>query len=326
MKEPRPLVQLGRLGPVDLRDVWESEPYGFTPWLASEENLNDLAEALGIGALELVSTEEAVSEFSVDIVARIAGTDALVAIENQLEKSDHIHLGQAVTYAAGTEARVVVWIARKFKEGHLAALEWLNRKTTDDVAFFGVELSAVRIGDSLPAPRFDVVVKPNEWARLVRDRANAGELSAENERNLEYWQAYDRIASAHGVRHGMARLPIGTNYYTYFGRTGVGMSVFLARARSNVGVYVFHTDPDAHRILDRLMAEQKQIEQEIGATLNWRRLPSGFHIVFSISADADEKAVWEEQHLKLANAAAKLRAVFEPKIAALESSGADTDG
>src|ERR1700733_3361567 len=162
------IPSLGRLTTMDLREVWSSEPGSFTPWLAQPENLQFLAEALGMPGLDLVGTEQAVDIFSADIVARAPDTGETVLIENQLERSDHTHLGQILTYAAGLDAAIIIWITRKFTDGHRAALDWLNSITTEKFAFFGVEVDAVKIGDSMPAPRFVVVARPNDWTRKLK--------------------------------------------------------------------------------------------------------------------------------------------------------------
>jgi hypothetical protein len=186
--------KLGRLRTVELREVWESEPYAFTPWLAQEENLQFLAETIGVAGLELIQTEHAVDIFSADIVARATDTGQTVLIENQIEQSDHRHLGQVLTYAAGLEAAIIIWIVRKFSEGHRAAIDWLNHITVQEFAFFGVEVEAVRIGDSDPAPRFNVVTRPNDWAREVKAASKQADLTPQNLAHYAFWQGYEAVA------------------------------------------------------------------------------------------------------------------------------------
>jgi hypothetical protein len=158
---------LARLERVDLRQAWLSEPADFTPWLARAENLALLAESLGI-ALELDSTEKSVGPFAADILCKNPITEQWVLIENQLEPTDHTHLGQVITYAAGLDAVTVIWIAGKFVEEHRAALDWLNEITSQGVNFFGVEIELWRIGDATAlAPKFNLVSKPNSWSKQV---------------------------------------------------------------------------------------------------------------------------------------------------------------
>jgi hypothetical protein len=156
---------IGRIQEVGLRSVWPDESRDFTPWLV--DNLDVLAIELGLGPLTAKQREFPVGSYSLDILAEDA-SGRLVAIENQLEWSDHRHLGQCLTYASGTGARAVVWVVSRFNEEHRSALDWLNQHTETDIHFFGVEVGAVRIGDSLPAPLFRVVARPNDWERVVK--------------------------------------------------------------------------------------------------------------------------------------------------------------
>lgn len=164
---------LGRLERVDLRVAWSSEPRDFTPWLAQKENLGLLGETLGID-LEADGIERSVGLFSADILCRVAGTDHWVLIENQLEQTDHTHLGQIITYAAGLDALTVIWVAAKFVDEHRAALDWLNENTAEGISFFGVEVQLWRISDSPFAPRFNVVSMPNAWTKKVRSESSQG--------------------------------------------------------------------------------------------------------------------------------------------------------
>jgi hypothetical protein len=144
---------LGRLTRVDLRNIWTSESSDFTPWLAREENLTVLGEALSID-LELEAQEKAVGPFRADILCKDIGTGAWVLVENQLERTDHSHLGQLLTYASGLEAVTIVWIAARFTEEHRSTLDWLNKITDESFRFFGLEVELWRIGDSPAAPKF----------------------------------------------------------------------------------------------------------------------------------------------------------------------------
>lgn len=166
MKKP-----LSKLERVPLREAWKHEANDFTPWLAQEDNLNTLADALGLSELALVATEHWVGEFKLDILC--TSGEEQVIIENQLEKTNHTHLGQILTYAAGTGARKVIWVAESFRPEHVAALDFLNQNTTDDLNFFAVEVELWRIGDSPLAPKFEVAAKPNEWAKTGREQAMA---------------------------------------------------------------------------------------------------------------------------------------------------------
>ncbi len=183
--------KLGQLNKVDLRTVWASESSDFTPWLAKSENLKLLGDAIGI-ELELESTEKEVGSFSADILCKDTSTGDWVVIENQLEKTDHKHLGQVFTYAAGLKASTMVWVTARFTDEHRAALDWLNEITDERVNFFGLEVELWQIGDSPIAPKFNVVSKPNDWSRDIVAGASGkrSELSESKKLQLRFWSAF----------------------------------------------------------------------------------------------------------------------------------------
>ena len=161
------MAEVARLTPVDLREVWPKEAADFTPWLA--ENLDGLGEVLGMD-LELVLQEAPVGSFSVDVLARDVNENRSVIIENQLEATNHDHLGKVLTYAAGYNADVMVWVVREFRDEHRQALDWLNQRTGIETEFYGVVVRAVRIGDSPPAYAFDVVARPSTFRKTSVNR------------------------------------------------------------------------------------------------------------------------------------------------------------
>ena len=184
--------ELGTLEKVDLRKVWPHEALDFTKWMAEEESLALLSDAVGI-ELELLETESSVGAFSVDIYAQEAGTGRKVIIENQLEETNHDHLGKVITYAAGKGAEVVIWVVKRARDEHRQAIEWLNQHTDSEFGFFLVEIEVWKIGDSKRAPRFNVVERPNEWTKTLK----MSEGLSETERlRLAYWTMYCEIAEA----------------------------------------------------------------------------------------------------------------------------------
>ena len=172
--------QLGSLETVDAHKVWPDEARDFTPWLAA--NLGLLGKALGLN-LKLVGQEVQVGRFSLDIQAQDVGRGLAIAVENQLTWSDHTHLGQLLTYAAGIDARVLVWVGPELLDEHRAALDWLNRWTREEIEAYGVEVRVVRIGESLPAPEFRPVVVPKIWS----DRSSRG-LLPESQAYRDFFQ------------------------------------------------------------------------------------------------------------------------------------------
>src|ERR1700683_4411096 len=194
------MEQLGRLERVDLRSIWTSEDRHFTPWLAQPENLESLGEALGI-ELELEAQEQYVGPFRADLLCKnTAEQDSWVIIENQLEQTDHKHLGQLITYASGLRASTVVWIAEEFCEEHRAALDWLNQMADKSARFFGLQVELWKIGNSPAAPRFNVVCKPNDWETTVRHAAETltdDEATPSQNLRIKYWTAFRAYLQEH---------------------------------------------------------------------------------------------------------------------------------
>ena len=186
-------IELGRLRRVELRDIWANEATEFTPWLAETGNLELLSETLGID-LELESMETRVGSFYADIVCKDQGTETTVLIENQLGKTDHDHLGKVLTYSAGLQAETVIWLAERFQDAHRAALDWLNEISHQNTQFFGLEIELWCIGDSVAAPKFNIVSMPNDWSRSVAEATiDNRELSEHRLLQLEYWDAFLQI-------------------------------------------------------------------------------------------------------------------------------------
>lgn len=186
-------IGFGTLVDVEARAAWGHEAHDFTPWLA--DNLDRLSDALGI-PLELTGREVRSGRYSADILATNPTDQSVVLIENQLVASDHNHLGQIMTYLAGLDAQVVIWLAPTFREEHLSAISWLNQHTDETFSFFAVKLRVVQIGDSPLAPLFEVIEKPNSWDKSLRTSARAVVSSASPdvaERRDKLWNAYREL-------------------------------------------------------------------------------------------------------------------------------------
>ena len=254
-------IRFDRLVDLPLRDAWPNEAHQFTPWLA--ENIDHLSDAIGM-PLELTGTEVAVESFSADILARNPMDDTIVLIENQLETTDHTHLGQIMTYLAGLEAQSVVWIAPAFREPHLSAIRWLNEHTADGFAFFAVKARVVRIGDSPFAPIFEVVEKPDDWARRVKGKTAAA-VDPTYEIKERFWQtmaeAYPEMV-AEGLNPGR----VSNSWITLVREPRIILSLYIAQKGSGAFLRgASGADPDAvYALLD---ARRADLEGKLGRTL-----------------------------------------------------------
>lgn len=149
-------MKLGKFTEVNVRDLWKHEQYDFSAWLAKEENIAELGDLIGLSLVD-VNTEVYVGAYRCDLVAKDETTGTKVIIENQLESTNHDHLGKIITYASGLDAKVIVWVVKEAREEHRSAIEWLNNNTLSGIAFFLIEIHAYKIGDSLPAAKFEMV-------------------------------------------------------------------------------------------------------------------------------------------------------------------------
>jgi hypothetical protein len=315
---------LGRLSKIELRDVWSSEALDFTPWLAREDNLALLAETLGL-ELELEAQEKAVGPFRADILCKDIGTNAWVLIENQLERTDHMHLGQLLTYASGLEAVTIVWIAARFTEEHRSTLDWLNRITDDTFRFFGVEVELWRIGQSAAAPRFNIVSKPNNWNKLVLQAARAideSELSGTRATQVAYWGALGNTLMAGGGPLARDRKPQPQSWMSYsVGRSGFSVNASMSRPKRQVRAELYISNPHAKAYFYLLRAQAQQIEEDVGYSLVWEELPEGKDTRISVplnDVDPESQADWPRQHEWLAARLNDFYRVFAGRVRALD--------
>lgn len=202
--------------------MWEHEADDFTPWLAKRKNLHSLGKTLGM-ELVLEGAEVDVGNYAADILAFDKADNSRVVIENQLESTDHSHLGQILTYAAGLEALKVVWIAKQFTDEHRAALEWLNENTRENIHFFGLEIEVWKIGDSLPAPKFNIVAKPNDWTKN-----RPIELPPVKRAQLEFWRDFVDYAHEHESRFRPTAPLAGSSMTLAIGKDGFGLQAVAA--------------------------------------------------------------------------------------------------
>jgi hypothetical protein len=263
---------LSKLEQVSLREAWKHEAGEFTPWLAEQDNLDSLAHALGISELELVATEHWVGDFKLDILC--TDGDQQVVIENQLAETDHKHLGQILAYAAGVGARKVIWVAESFRPEHIAALQFLNDNTIDELRFFGVQIELWRIGDSPLAPKFEVVAKPNDWAKSGREQARAASSSSPTKQlQLKFWLALvERLATkAPNIRPQTPRAQHWLN--NSIGRSGFGLNITANTRDERLGVELWMPGVEAKQRFSNLLAQKDSIEKQLGFALDWQELP-----------------------------------------------------
>ncbi len=322
---------LGRLERVDLRSIWSGESSHFTPWLSQPENLSVLSETLGI-ELELEGRERPVGRFLADIMCKEVGVDRWVVIENQLERTDHAHLGQLLTYSAGLQAVTIVWIAASFTDEHRAALDWLNQVTDEDVRFFGLEIELWRIGFSPAAPKFNVIAKPNDWSRHVAQAARALDEGTPSETRIlqrEYWAALNVVLDAKKGPVSGHRKPQLQSWMAYsVGRSDFNLAAAVNRQKRTVRAELYITGARAKAYFALLKEQQANIESELGFPLEWEELPAGPDsriTMYLRDVDPEDKSDWPRQHEWLAVTLNAMHRAFSKRVRDLNANNWQPD-
>ncbi len=259
------MISLGQLKEIkDLREVWPHEALDFTPWLAKEKQ-SDTACRRGRTEITVDETESKVGDFNVDIFATETGTERRIIIENQLEDTNHDHLGKLITYASGKGADIVIWIVKRAREEHRAAIEWLNNHTDENISFFLIEIKLYKIGNSDPAVKFEIIEKPNNWTKEVKKQnANA----PAQQFRLEYWTAFNDYAftKAAFAKNFKKRKP-GTDHWMTLslGSSAYHLDILTLKNRNAVSVELYISDDKS--IFQQLFQHKDEIEAEID--LHW---------------------------------------------------------
>lgn len=261
---------LGKLEKVDIRKIWEHEASSFTPWLATPANLALLGEALGIEFDENnIQTEVGVGGFSADILTSDL-SDRKIIIENQLECTDHDHLGKCITYAAGVGAEIIIWIARSVRDEHRQAVEFLNLNSSDKLNFFLVQLEAYRIGDSKPAPHFTIIESPNEWTKVVRGQSGSDNITETKLKQQKFFEMLREYGSEHSKKVTSWQKPQPQHWYTVKGGSSLARFEIYANSRDaciKVAVYIDGgkgSESENTRIFDKIYQDKDKIEAEVG--------------------------------------------------------------
>lgn len=290
----------------DLRCIWKHEAKDFSAWLAEDENLAMLGDAIGI-EIQLEERESSVGKFSVDLYAKEVETGRVIIIENQLEETNHDHLGKIITYASGKDAKVVVWVVKRAREEHKQAIEWLNQHTDDDLGFFLLEIEVWKIGDSLPAPRFNVVEQPNGWAKTMKKISGESPLK---QRLFEFWSYFaDHAFEKPCMSAFRRRTPQPQHWYDMsLGLHGVVLQLTATSQKRVVtaGIYI----KGNKELFHRYKAHAAEIEQKLGAKVEWVEAAKDCRFYISKPGDfSQNEAIWGDLCNWLSEQAPKLREI-----------------
>ena len=307
--------KLGSIAQItDLREVWGHEATDFTPWLA--ENIELLNEATGLN-LEVLETESQVGSFSVDILAQDSNTEQKAIIENQLEDTNHDHLGKLLTYAAGKEAKCMIWIVKNAREEHRAAIEYLNNNTVDGIGFFLIEIQLWSIDGSAPAVMFNVVEQPNDWTKAAKQPSSGGGGEAVQIK-YSYWSNFNDYVNAARkdfLKSFSLRKPSSDHWYSLAIGSSKAHLEMLVNTRANVIAVELYIN-DSKETFDKCYDHKEEIETVIGTTLDWRRLDDkkASRILLERKADIQNTDAQPEQFDWLIDNLVKWKKAFAPYV------------
>lgn len=262
-------MKFGQLASVNVRELWKHEQYDFSNWLAKAESIELLNDVLGLTLVD-IDKEVYVGAYRCDLVAIDETTGIKIIIENQLDSSNHDHLGKIITYASGLDAKVVVWIVTDAREEHRSAMEWLNNNTSKDINFFLIELHAYKIGDSLPAPKFEIVEKPNDFIKNAKSPKGSNEMNKSQSGRVEFWTEFNKVIISRSKPFNTRKATTDHWYDVSIGTSKAHLGITLVNKEGFIGVELYiNEDKD---LFDFLYSHKDEIENELSFSLDWQRL------------------------------------------------------
>lgn len=262
-------MKLGTLKEIDVRELWKHEQYDFSNWLAKEENIKMIDDEIGLTLIN-VNKEVFVGSYRCDLVAEDETTGDKVVIENQLEATNHDHLGKIITYAAGLDAKTIIWIVKEAREEHIAAIEWLNNNTFKKIGFFLMELHAYTIDDSRPAPMFKIIEKPNDFVKNSKSNLKDSDLNKSQAERLYFWTEMNKVVIEKGRPFNIRKATTDHWYDVALGTSEAHISITLVSKNNYIAIEVYiNNNKDLY---DSLYQMKDEIEEKLGLSLEWLRL------------------------------------------------------
>ncbi|MBT9546262.1 MAG: DUF4268 domain-containing protein [Candidatus Sericytochromatia bacterium] len=307
-------MQLAKLEKVDLRNVWKHEASNFTNWLAESENLELLSEEIGID-IRLIQTEASVGKFNVDILAEEENTGRKIVIENQLEVTDHDHLGKIITYASGFDAEIIIWIVKTVRDEHKQAIDWLNEHTDNKINFFAIQMEVWKISDSPFAPKFSVIAQPNNWAKAVKTSSNSNNKLTETKLlQLEFWEKFKDYAEENQYKIKLRKAYAQHWYDVSFGSSLAHITLTINSQSNQITCELYITD--SKPLFYELSLHKSDIESKLGYSLSWEELPNKKASRIKITNSVDFLTVekWSEYHKWMCENAIKFQNVFSKYV------------
>lgn len=307
-------MAIGKLEEVDIRELWKHEQYDFSEWLSKKENIENLNEILGLTLVD-ISKETYVGSYRCDLFAKDETTGIKVIIENQLEMSNHDHLGKIITYASGLDAKVVVWIVKEAREEHRSAIEWLNNNTNSNVNFFLIEIHAYKIGNSDNAPMFQVIEQPNDFIKNNKSTNSSDTMNKSQSQRVEFWNQFNNVLVERGKPFNVRKATTDHWYNVAIGTSDAHIDITLVNKDSVIGVELYITDNK--ELFDKLYQKKDEIETDLGLKLDWRRLNNSKAsriVTFIKGLNFDDHSNYNELMNKTIDLAVLMRDTFKRYI------------
>ncbi len=311
-------MHLSKLEKVELREVWKHEARDFTQWLAQDDILEILSDEIGID-IGLLQVEASVGQFNVDILAAEKNTGSKIVIENQLETTDHDHLGKIITYASGFDAEFIIWIVKSLRDEHKQAVDWLNDHTDQKINIFVIKMEVWKIADSPYAAKFQVVAKPNDWAKAIKEHQSSDLLSNIKMLQLEFWTQFKEYAQEHQPQLKLRKVS-PQHWYDIsfrFSNAHLRLTVNSQSGHMSCEVYI----PDDKPLFFHLLEQKTEIETALSATLLWEELPAkkASRIKVVHPCELTHQIEWESYHICLLKQVIAFQKVFTPPIKAFSA-------
>ena len=307
-------MAIGKLEEVDIRKLWKHEQYDFSEWLSKKENIENLNDILGLTLVD-ISKETYVGSYRCDLFAKDETTGIKVIIENQLEMSNHDHLGKIITYASGLDAKVVVWIVKEAREEHRSAIEWLNNNTNSNVNFFLIEIHAYKIGNSDNAPMFQVIEQPNDFIKNNKSTNSSDTMNKSQSQRVEFWNQFNNVLVERGKPFNVRKATTDHWYNVAIGTSDAHIDITLVNKDSVIGVELYITDNK--ELFDKLYQKKDEIEADLGLELDWRRLNNSKAsriVTFIKGLNFDDHSNYNELINKTIDLAVLMRDTFKKYI------------
>lgn len=302
-------MSLGKIKKIELREGWKHEANDFTQWLSQEENLQFLGDEIGFD-ITLIQTEAKVGSFNVDILAEEETTGHKIIIENQLEITNHDHLGKLITYASGYDARIIIWVVKDVREEHRQAIDWLNENTSEEIGFYLLKIELWQIADSPFAPKFEIISKPNDWAKAVKSSVESSELTDTKLKQLQFWEDFKSY-----IKQNNGKIRFQKSHPQHWcdasiGKSGCHISLTINSREKLFGCEIYINDNK--EMFRQLLEYKDKIENEIGEKLEWMELPNkkASRIKLSIIGDFGNEDDWDRYFEWMQTMAEKFYHVF----------------